>query len=209
MRRNLNALKGIKHLFQNQVQRFITFQHGVLNFTTTCVFLSVIFYTNQTLHFDEWQIGFVLSAAGIGNLLGVFLLNKIKHFSWNILYAWLMGFSCGGLLLIFLTGHLIFISLGMLIFDGALSMAFVVNGSARQAVTPDHYLARLAGGGILISGLASISGNLFAGSITESLSPQIPLAFTAFLLLIAAVFSLFFKSGRNQVDNLTPISMKV
>lgn len=202
------SLKGIKYLFANYYQTFISIQHAILNFTTTAMTLSIIIYTSQTLNFIEWQTGMVLSAAGIGNLVGVFLLNKINQFSWKILYAGLMLVSSSGVLLILFTNELILIMLGMFLFDGALSMAFVVNGSARQAVTPDGYLARIGGGGILLAGLVAMGGNLFSGSIAESNDPQISLAFCAFLLIVATLISLFFKFGNKPLDKLIPIEFE-
>jgi Na+/melibiose symporter-like transporter len=204
--KNALAFKEIKYLFMNPFQRFISFQQAVLNFASSCVVLAVIFYTSQSLGFSEWQTGAVLSAAGAGNLLGVFLLNKTVHLSWKILYGVLMAVSGLGLLLILLSGKFAVIAFGMFLFDGALSMAFVVNGSARQAITPDSFLARVAGGGILLSGLAAVSGTLFAGGVAESLHPRIVIAGCSILLFLAAAVSLSFKQGKSRLDKLEPMS---
>lgn len=160
-----------------RVATFISIQHGVLNFTTTAVTLTVIIYTSQTLQFSAWQTGMVLSGAGAGNLIGVFLLNKINHFSWKFLYAGLMIVSSLGLLFILFTSNFPLIMFWMFLFDGALFMAFVVNGSARQAITPDNYLGRISGGGFLLSGLVAVSGNLFAEGPPNLLLRKYPLFF--------------------------------
>lgn len=97
---------------------------------------------------------------------------------------------------------------GMFLFDGALSMAFVVNGSARQAITPDNYLARISGGGFLLSGLVGVSGNLFAGGTAELIAPQISFVFCAIILLVASLISLSFKQGNKQLHNLKPIEFR-
>lgn len=204
----VSSVKSVKYLFGNSYQTFISIQHGVLNFTTTAVTLTVIIYTSQTLQFSAWQTGMVLSGAGAGNLIGVFLLNKINHFSWKFLYAGLMIVSSLGLLLILFTSNFPLIIFGMFLFDGALSMAFVVNGSARQAITPDNYLARISGGGFLLSGLVAVSGNLFAGGTAELIAPQISLVFCAFILLVASLISFSFKQGNKQLHNLKPIEFR-
>jgi Na+/melibiose symporter-like transporter len=206
--KNVLAVKEIKYLFINSYQRFISFHQAVLNFASSCVVLAVIFYTSQTLGFSEWQTGTVLSAAGAGNLLGVFLMNKTVHFSWKSLYGVLMAVSGLGLLLIMLSGQFAVIACGMFLFDGALSMAFVVNGSARQAITPDGFLARVAGGGILLSGLAAVSGTLFAGGIAESFHPLVVIAGCSVLLFLASAVSLSFKQGKSRLDKLEPISFR-
>ncbi|MBS3678727.1 MFS transporter [Ornithinibacillus massiliensis] len=204
----LSSFQDISYLFANGYQRFVSFNQCILSFCTTAVTLTVIVYTSQTLSLSEWQTGLVLSSAGAGNMIGVFLLHRVKDFSWNNLYAVLMLVSGVGLFLILLTGYLPLIMLGMFIFDGALSMAFVVNGSARQSITPDHFLARIGGGAILISGIVAISGNLFSGGVSELLMPQAIIAFCGFLLLVASLVSLLFKQGNKRIQELVPIELE-
>ncbi|WP_026688921.1 MFS transporter [Alteribacter aurantiacus] len=202
---NGTSIKNITYLFKNEYQRFISFNHGKLNFTTTAVTLTVIIYTSQTLGLSEWQTGLVLSAAGAGNLVGVFLLQRVSFVQWRYLFGILMGVSGAGIVFLLSTETLPFLMLGMFLFDGALSMAFVVNGSARQAVTPDHYLARIGGGGILIAGLVAIMGNLFAGGISEWIGPQIALGLCALLLFVGSIRSLRFRKGNVSVRELKPM----
>ncbi|UCZ51539.1 MFS transporter [Bacillus shivajii] len=201
----ISSIKSFKYLIGNHYQSFITLHHGILNFTTTAVTLTIIIYTSQTLHFSEWQIGMVLSAAGVGNIIGVLLMNKLSCYKWKCLYAGLMIVSSIGLLLILLASNLPIIMLGMFLFDGALSMAFIVNGTARQAVTPDNYLARIGAGGILLSGVVAISGNLFSGGLAEAIAPEFPLAFCMFLLLVATIISISFKKGSKKLEDLKPV----
>ncbi|WP_227396176.1 MFS transporter [Jeotgalibacillus aurantiacus] len=199
------SLKSIRFLFANPYQRFISLQHILLNFTTVTVTLTVIFLTDQTLNFTPFEIGIVLSGAGIGNIIGVWLMVQVEGYSWRRLYSTLLIISGLGLVLVFSGLSVWLMALGMLIFDGALSMAFVVNGSARQAVTPDAFLARLAGGSILLSGIVVVSGQLFSGSISEAVSPVIPLIICSILLLTGGLYALRFRYGRGAVSTLTPV----
>ncbi|TMW70376.1 MFS transporter [Alteribacter natronophilus] len=155
---------------------------------------------------SEWQTGLVLSAAGAGNLAGVFLLHKIRHFPWRYLFGALMAVSGGGIFLLLSSDMLIFIMAGMFLFDGALSMAFVVNGSARQAVTPDGFLARVGGGGVLLSGLAAIGGNLFAGGVAEWIGATAALTICAVIMLAGCLVSICFRGGKNPVKMLEPVN---
>jgi len=93
----------------------------------------------------------------------------------------------------------------MFLFDGALSLGFVINGSARQAITPDHFLARIGGGGMLLSGIVAISGNLFAGGMSEVVDPRFVLAFCGALLIGSSILALRFKQGNVTVEKLKPM----
>ncbi|WP_027963719.1 MFS transporter [Halalkalibacillus halophilus] len=207
MQSYVGSLANIKLLFKNEYQRFTSSHMGILNFTTTAVTLTVIIYTNQTLGMSEWQTGLVLSAAGAGNLVGVFILQKVQDKPWRLLYAFLMAVSGFGLVLLLSTDLLLLLMLGMFLFDGALSMAFVVNGSARQAITPNHYLARIGGGGMLLAGTVAIIGNLFAGSVSEWVGPQIAIGICAALLFLGCLITVRFKNGNKSVNELEPIEL--
>lgn len=94
----------------------------------------------------------------------------------------------------------------MFLFDGALSMAFVINGSARQAITPDRLLSRISSGGIVISGFVSILGNLYAGGAAEVLNPRIALGFCSLrLLLIIVVCITLNLKLRNSLEDVEPL----
>ncbi|MGD7045933.1 MFS transporter [Jeotgalibacillus proteolyticus] len=201
------SLNGISLLVKNPLQRFVTFNQAVLSFTTTAMTLTVIVYTTAVLDFREWQTGVVLSAAGAGNVIGVLFLHKLSRLSWRMLYGGLMGISAAGIFLIMGSSHLYSLALGMFLFDGALSVAFVINGSARQAITPDSFLARIGGAGLLLGGTAAISGNLFAGGVSESADPRAVIGFCGFLLLFASVIAFTFKQGKRSVRELEPIDL--
>ncbi|KIL50890.1 MFS transporter [Jeotgalibacillus campisalis] len=201
------SLRGISLLVKNPLQTFVTFHQAVLSFTTTAITLTVIVYTSVVLDFSEWQTGVVLSAAGAGNLIGVFVLNKLSRLSWRVLYGGLMAISAAGIFLIMGSSHLFILSLGMFLFDGALSVAFVINGTARQAITPDSFLARVGGAGLLLGGVAAIGGTLFAGSVSEIIDPRAALGFCGCLLLFASIIAFTFKNGKRSVRELEPINL--
>ncbi|WP_202079085.1 hypothetical protein [Caldalkalibacillus salinus] len=52
-----------------------------------------------------------------------------------------------------------------------------------------------------------MSGNLFAGGLSESITPEFPLAFCMFLLLIGSLISIFYKKGNKKVEDLKPIEI--
>jgi hypothetical protein len=207
IQKKVSVFSDVKYLFANRYQIFVSVNQVILSFTTISVNLSVIFYSNQILFLNEWETGLILTGAGAGNLLGVFLLSKLEHFQWRYLFSGLMFISGIGLLTILLSNSLYQIILGMFIFDGALSMAFVVNGAARQAITPDHYLSRIGGGGFLLSGLIIAFGTLFSGKVSDLFSPLFSIAICCVLVLFGAIYSMRFKQGNQSISNLSPIEL--
>ncbi|MCF6137765.1 MFS transporter [Pseudalkalibacillus berkeleyi] len=178
------GLDGVKLLFSSKIQRFISFNHSVLNFSTHAVTLLVVITANQELGLSAIQTGILLSGAGIGNLIAIFVMAHLKDVHWNKLYGSIMLCSGIGVLLIAISSNIWGAFVGMLLFDGALSMAFVVNGAARQTVTTDHFLARISSGGILLTGIVVILANGYAGLISEWFNPFLGLLFCSGLLLI-------------------------
>ncbi|WP_349409344.1 MFS transporter [Pseudalkalibacillus sp. SCS-8] len=179
-----DGLEGVKLLFSTKIQRFISFNHSVLNFSTHAVTLLVVITAKQELGLSAFQTGILLSGAGIGNLIAIFVMARLKEAHWNKLYGSIMLCSGMGVFLIAISSTMWGAFVGMILFDGALSMAFVVNGAARQTVTTNQFLARISSGGILLSGIVVILANGFAGLISEGFNPILGLLFCAGLLLI-------------------------
>ncbi|MDX8362570.1 MFS transporter [Cytobacillus sp. IB215316] len=178
------GLQGVRFLFGNRLHRFITLNHTVLNFSSYAVVLLVIVYASQVLHLNDVQTGLLLSAAGLGNIFGVILMRKVKLVNWNMLYGSLILTSGIGVLLIVLSTSFVPAFIGMFIFDGALSMAFVINGAGRQKVTPTAYLARVSSAGLFISSLVAIVANLFAGGVAQFVNANLGLVICSMILVM-------------------------
>lgn len=183
------GLDGLKLLFSSSIQRFITLNHIVLNFITHAITLLVIIYAKQSLGLTAEKAGILLSGAGAGNIIGIFVMNRLKDYAWNRLYGTILLVSGIGVLFIALSTNLWLAFLGMSLFDGALSMVFVLNGAARQTVTPDDYLARISSGGILLSGIVVILANGFAGVTAEWFNPVAALLICAGMLFLNSLAS--------------------
>lgn len=157
---------GMGHLFINTPQMLITLTAISLSFSTTFIILSVIMHADLTLSFSETQIGLLLSCAGIGNLLGVFLMPRFKQMNWLPFLGILMAVSGVGIILL-TTSHFYLMCLGMVLFDGALSMGFVVQISVQQGITPDHLIARVRSAVHVLTSLTGMLATFLAGVITE------------------------------------------
>lgn len=180
---------GFKLLFSTRVHRFITLNHTVLNFSSHAVSLLAIIYAKQVLGLTAAQTGILLSGAGAGNIVGIFLMHRIKDMHWNKLYGTILLGSGIGVILIAFSTNLWSAFVGMFLFDGALSMAFVINGAARQTITSDSFLARVSSGGLLLAGIVIITANGYAGVVAELISPVLALLICAGFLLVNSAFS--------------------
>jgi hypothetical protein len=201
------TLQGMKYLIGNDVQKLLTLNHGILNFCTVSVTLLVIILAQKSLDLKVEETGLLFSAAGLGNILGVFLISKLRRVPWGLLLSVLFFVSCAGILILTLSTGLLWALIGMFVFDGALSMAFVVHGSVRQAITPDGFLSRISSTGFLITGLTGVLGSLYAGGIAEVLDSRIALSFCGVLLVIGGILTLRTGSVHQSIDKIEPMEL--
>jgi hypothetical protein len=201
------TLQGMKYLVGNDIQKLLTLNHGILSFTTVSVTLLVIILAQQGLDLKVEETGLLFSAAGLGNIVGVYLISKLKRLPWGFLLSTLLMISSIGVLILTFAQSLVWALIGMFVFDGALSMAFVVHGSVRQAITPDHLLARISSTGFIISGVAGMVGNVYAGGVAELLDPRLALSFCAILLMVGAIFTFKNRSDHQPIEKIEPIEL--
>jgi MFS family permease len=202
------TLKGMRHLIGNNVQRMLTLNHWILHFCTVSVTLLAMILAQKNLLLSIEKTGLLFSAAGLGNIVGVYLISRLKNLPWGIVQATLFFVSAIGIVLLASAQSFGWALLGMFLFDGALSMGFVVHGSVRQAITPDHLLARISSTGFLISGLAGIIGSLYAGGIAEWLDSRIALGFCAALLLVGGIITLMNRSLHQPINQVEPMELE-
>lgn len=195
--------EGVKYLYANGSQIVSTISALVLGFSTSFIVLSVIIHSKSTLHFSEEYIGILLSCAGIGNIVGVLIMNKFKHTNWLYFLSTLMIISSFGILCL-LSNLFIFMCAGMIIFDGALSMAFVVQITVQQGITPDHLIARVRSAIYVLGGIATLLATLLSGLISEWNS-GVALVFGMLVLFVSGLFILKFKKHGVATDGISPI----
>jgi hypothetical protein len=201
------TLQGMKYLVGNDIQTLLTLNHGILNFTTVSVTLLAIILAQQSLDLKVEETGLLFSAAGLGNIVGVYLISKLKRLPWGFLLSVLLTISSMGVIILTFAQSLVWALIGMFVFDGALSMAFVVHGSVRQAITPDHLLARISSTGFIISGVAGMVGNVYAGGVAELLDSRLALSFCAILLMVGAIFTFKNRFVHQPIEKVEPIEL--
>lgn len=201
------AREGVDYLYANDSQIVSTISAVVLGFTTVFIELTIIIHAKTALHFTETSIGILLSCAGIGNIIGVLIMPRFKRINWLYLLSSLLMISSLEILL--LTSHqFIIMCIGMVIFDGALSMAFVVQITVQQGITPDQLIARVRSAIIVLSGVATIMGTLLSGLISEWDS-NLALILGFIVLLLCGIFILKYKQQGVTMNKIQPIYHRV
>ncbi|QTD40252.1 MFS transporter [Sporosarcina sp. Te-1] len=197
------SYEGVKYLYANDSQIASTISALALGFSTTFIVLTVIIHSESTLRFSEEFIGILLSCAGIGNIIGVLIMKKFKKTNWLHFLSTLMIVSSLGILL--LTSHsFIAMCVGMIIFDGALSMAFVVQITVQQGITPDHLIARVRSAIYVLGGIVTMLATLLSGLISEWNSTG-ALVFGLLVLLVNGLFIVKYKRQGVAMDRISPI----
>lgn len=198
-----DSQEGVKYLYANGAQIVSTISALVLGFSTSFIVLSVIIHSKYTLHFSEEYIGILLSCAGIGNVVGVLIMNKFKNANWLYFLSTLMIISSFGILLL-ISNSFITMCFGMIIFDGALSMAFVVQITVQQGITPDYLIARVRSSIYVFGGIAAMIATILSGLISEWNS-MAALVFGSLVLLVNGLFIFKYKKQGVAMDKISPI----
>lgn len=201
------TVDGLKYLIVNTQQLINTIVLSMLGFSTVFIVLTVLLHARISLNFSEELIGILLSSAGIGNIIGVLIIKWFKNRNWLLLLCSLLIISSFGVFVIFSTENFITMCLGMIIFDGALSMAFVVQLSVHQGITPNNYLARVKSATYVIGGLFTMLGTFLAGAIPEFSSSRIALGIGVFVLAIPALYLLKFRKLGVKLSQIKTISI--
>ncbi|WP_102272581.1 MFS transporter [Cytobacillus massiliigabonensis] len=205
-------IKEVKHGFQyiicHPMQRLMTISQFTLNFTTVFITLLIIIHSQQRLDLTILEVGFLLTGAGIGNLIGVFILPRISHWNWQILFAATLVISSMGIGLLIAAHSFAAALIAVMLFDGGLSMAFVVHSSLIQAITSDDYLARVNSTRYLISSLASLIGTGIAGLISEYIGSEFALLSVLILMTLTITYIVIDKNYRKPISELRPIQFK-
>lgn len=199
------AREGILYLKANQAQKASTIAACSLSFATVFVVLSVIFHAGAILQLSEVEIGVILSFAGVGNILGVLLMNRFKRVHWLYFMSALIIISSLGVLLL-LSNNIAIMCIGMLLFDGALSMAFVVQLTVQQGITPDRLLTRVRSAVYVIGAIASILATFLAGALTE-FNSHLALLFGSLMLMVPAFYLYRYKESSVPMHKLKPMDM--
>ncbi|WP_249336644.1 MFS transporter [Sporosarcina sp. Marseille-Q4063] len=172
--------------------------------------MTVIIHANTTLELSAVSTGLILSFAGIGNIIGVLIMRYLEGVSWVPLLSILLIISASGVLLICLTSSIMMACIGMMIFDGALSMAFIVQAAVHQGITPDNALSRVRSSTYVIGGLFAMLGSFLSGAIPQFYSTNMSLVVGFAILAVPSIIILRYKKRkcRHEKNGSYPIKVK-
>jgi MFS family permease len=200
--------EGFTYLFANKYQSICAICVCVLSFTTVFISLTVVIHANVTLHLSSELIGVLLSCAGVGNIIGVFMLKGFKNPNWIPFLSMLLFISAFGILLMVLFDVFWIVCLGMLVFDGALSMAFVIHAAVHQGITPDEVLSRMKSATYVLGGLCGMLGSFLSGMLSQYTSSTIALSVGMCVLVLAGLYIVMHKKDSVKMDKIEPIYME-
>lgn len=202
------SFDGFKYLTANPQQKISTVALCILQFSTVYIELVVLFHAQMFLGLSEQAIGILFSSAGVGAILGLFIMRRFDQINWIKSLSFLLLSSGAGVFIIFLSNNFYLMCLGMALFDGGLSMAFIIQETVHQGISPDEFLARIDSAYYLVGALFSILGTILAGFFPEVFTGQMALFLGTIILLGTGFIILKFRNFGVETNKLEPIYLR-
>lgn len=164
--------------------------------------MSVLFpvFVYRVLHGEALQIGQLMSAQAIGGLLGGLLLGWLAQLGWlgqRMMSRWSIGlfsiaFGVGDLFIFNSPAFFPFywVSIGLFIVVGVISIGRTGRESLLQAKSPDAYRGRIFGALGMVTGLLYLIGTVTAGFFTDHLGVVTVLNMQAAASIFAGLLAL-------------------
>jgi MFS family permease len=164
--------------------------------------MSVLFpvFVYRVLHGEALQIGQLMSAQAIGGLLGGLLLGWLAQLGWlgqRMMSRWSIGlfsiaFGFGALFIFNSPAFFPFywVSVGLFIVVGVISIGRTGRESLLQAKSPDAYRGRIFGALGMVTGLLYLIGTVTAGFFTDHLGVVTVLNIQAAASIFAGLLAL-------------------
>ncbi|MFY0544588.1 MFS transporter [Brevibacillus sp. H7] len=177
-------IAGWRELFANRPLWLITLLVIFLNSTSGMFDAMVIFFAKDHLHLDNSQLGLVLSAAGMGGLVGSSLVSYCrKHFPTGRLLGTTIFLLAAAYLIMYFADNVWVMCLSLFLSGMIGTIESICIWTFRQETTPAHLIGRISG----ITGSIFKLGMVFtifgSGWVSELLG-------TAYVFLAAAVANL-------------------
>lgn len=191
-------IDGVRWITDNRILRPLALVGFACNFSMIFVSSMFVVYAIDDNHFGAALVGTVLSAAGVGGLLGAVLSRRLlNRFRLGAVYASSLITIFVGPVLIPLAGgstttRAVLFSLSFFISYAGLGVAQVVVVSVRQASTPRSYMGRMNAGfrTVLFAGgaLGGPAGGMLAGA-TDVRTALAWVSVASVLMVIPSVLS--------------------
>lgn len=189
---------GFHQLRQTQLLWNITIVNLFINIASSLSGAVLIFFALDHLDASKSNIGFILSASGVGGILAATVIKRLtKRFNRQRLVLFGIGLAAFGQFILFTSYHWYVLMTGMF-FIGFSSTFMNINFlTLKQELTPPHILGRVNGISSMIMKAAAPISFLSAGWLGELIKINYIFLGSSFMLLVLfIIFSfLLFKNS--------------
>ncbi|WP_207229322.1 MFS transporter [Ktedonosporobacter rubrisoli] len=187
-----DIMEGLRFLWQQPILRIMVLLTMSVNFLSVPVKLAIIVLVQNRLHLDALMLGIIISADGIGGLVGGFLAPWVKrHLRFGqIIIGSVIVWSLATLLCTLATSApLLIIGRGLVGLIWPLYAVALV--SYRLSITPDELQGRVNSSfRVLTYGIEAI-GSALGGLLLAMLDPRIELGLISGGLALSAIIVVF------------------
>lgn len=127
-------------------------------------FILVLVLVQHTPGLTVGDAGIILSAAGVGDVVSVALLQRVGHWPWRSVLAAFTLAAAAGMVLLAASRTVALASAAMFLMDGALAGGYPILGAALQAHTPDADLGMVGGASHTLAAAERLGARFFGGA---------------------------------------------
>jgi MFS family permease len=193
--------EGLRYVLSHPVLRNISLMMALINFVGASTYAQLVLFATERLDASKREIGLLFAAGSAGIVVTGLLAGRLrKRFSFTAL-AMTSLMLMGGCLIIFAGMRWYWAALPFWAAAGGLGILFNINtGSLRQAIVPNHLLARVLSIASVLAWSAIPAGALVGGWVISA-TGNVALVYGVIGILticIAAFFRFFTALGDAQ-----------
>ena len=181
---NQKTIIGLTFMTVNMVILVMPFVHGLLPV-----------YAAEVFEVGPQGLGLLLSAAGLGSLIGTVILASCTQITrpGKILFV-LLGFLGVLMATLAITNIYSVAMIVIMLLSGSMMSYFSISGATVQGIIPDQYRGRVTGIYMMAWGLMPV-GSLLAGSIANVVGPQLSTLIGSSLIFVSLIAATYCFKG--------------
>ena len=181
---NQKTIIGLTFMTVNMVILVMPFVHGLMPV-----------YAAEVFEVGPQGLGLLLSAAGLGSLIGTVILASCTQITrpGKILFV-LLGFLGVLMATLAITNIYSVAMIVIMLLSGSMMSYFSISGATVQGILPDQYRGRVTGIYMMAWGLMPV-GSLLAGSIANVVGPQLSTLIGSSLIFVSLIAATYCFKG--------------
>jgi len=181
---NQKTIIGLTFMTVNMVILVMPFVHGLMPV-----------YAAEVFEVGPQGLGLLLSAAGLGSLIGTVILASCTQITrpGKILFV-LLGFLGVMMATLAITNIYSVAMIVIMLLSGSMMSYFSISGATVQGIIPDQYRGRVTGIYMMAWGLMPL-GSLLAGSIANVVGPQLSTLIGSSLIFVSLIAATYCFKG--------------